>query len=171
MGQLRVLPARRPRPATPQEPNGTWIFIPALAVVLGAIFLVLVSPLISWALGGGGRGVFVARFVDCHKGCAWIGDFEPPGHRSVLHDVRYVDVSSGSLPRLKAGERVPAVDISSRLFGNTAYSSRPDLRDILQPAIWPILLLALVLLAAFLTWAWRVPIRYWRWRLQRAGPG
>jgi hypothetical protein len=169
MGQLRVLPARRPKPATPQQPNGVWIFIPALAVVLGAIFLVLFSPFISWALGGGTHGVFVARFVDCHKGCAWIGNFDPADHSPVLHDVPYVDTSTDGLPGLKTGERLAAVDISSKLFGNTAYSSRPQLGDILHPAVWPILLLALVMLAAFLAWVWRVPVRYWRWRLQRGG--
>lgn len=46
-----------------------------LIVALAALLAVVASPVISWALGEGTPGILVAQFLDCQKGCAWIGEF------------------------------------------------------------------------------------------------
>lgn len=154
--------ARGRRPTT-----GAWIAMPLLIAAFAAVFAALFSPLISWALGHGSKGTFVARFEDCHKGCAWIGDFISSEHKVVAHDVRYVNAAG--LPDMRAGTAMPAVDVSSALFGDTAYPGRVTLRDALWPAVLPAEALAVVVVLMFAGWIWVAPVRYWRWRTARAG--
>lgn len=150
------------RPSIWQTPIGAWVIMPISILLFAAIFAAFFSPVISWALGDGTPGIFVARFVDCHHGCAWVGEFLSSDRRAVAENVQLVN--SGSLPRLKAGATVSVVDVDSPLFGNTAYPGHATLSDILWKSIWPAELLALLLLLVFARWIWTVPIRYWRFR-------
>jgi hypothetical protein len=136
--------------------------MPVLILLFSAAFAALYSPLISWAAGDGTKGLFIARFEDCHKGCAWIGEFASPDHKVVAQDVRYVNTDG--LPALKAGTIIPAVNVSSPLFGNTAYPGHAALRDVLWPAVLPAEVLAVLVLFMFVMWVRVAPVRYWRWR-------
>jgi hypothetical protein len=155
-------PAPRRRGRTPA---GAWLVAPVLIVALAALLAVVASPVISWALGEGTPGIFVARFLDCHKGCAWIGEFISSDPKTAVPDVRLVNLHG--LPELKPGDTVHAVHVSS-LYGSSAYPGRPSLRDVRAGSIWPFELLALLLLAVFAGWIWTVPVRYYRWRLRGA---
>ncbi|HUD37351.1 MAG TPA: hypothetical protein VMR14_10670 [Streptosporangiaceae bacterium] len=58
-----------------QTRAGAWVVTPVLILALAGLLAAFVSPAIRWALGAGTPGVFTVRFLDCHKGCAWIGEF------------------------------------------------------------------------------------------------
>ena len=147
---------------------GAWLFTPVLILALAALLAAFVSPAISWALGTGTQGTFVVRFLDCHKGCAWIGEFISSGHKTAEQDVQLVTLNR--FPKLKPGDTVHVTDVSS-IYGNSAYPGRPSIRDILSISFWPFEVLALLLLFMFSRWTWTVPIRYFRWRLSgAAGP-
>ena len=134
--------------------------MPALIVTFSAVFAVLFSPVISWALGKGTPGIFVAQSVDCHHGCAWFGEFISSHRGVVIDDVRYAD--AGGVPEIKAGATIPVVDVSSALFHGVAYPRYATARDILWPSIWPIALLGLLPFILLMIWVWTVPVRYCR---------
>jgi hypothetical protein len=147
---------------------GAWLFTPVLILALAALLAAFVSPAITWALGAGTPGIFVVRLLDCHKGCAWIGEFISSDRKMAEQDVRLVTLSG--FPKLKPGDTVQVIDVSS-FYGNSAYPGRPSIRDILSISLWPFEVMALLLLFMFLRWTWTVPIRYFRWRLSgAAGP-
>lgn len=110
--------------------------------------------------GQGTQGTFVARDLDCHKGCAWFGDFASANRTLVLRDVRLADVSEP--PDLKAGTAIAVVDISSVLYHGVVYPRQVSTRAILAPSVLVALLLGLLPVILFLSWLWAVPIRYWR---------
>ena len=87
--------------------------MPLLMLALAALLAALVSPAITWALGAGSHGVFVVRILDCHKGCAWIGEFISSDHKMAEQDVRLVALNG--LPKLKPGDTVRVTDVSSFL--------------------------------------------------------
>jgi hypothetical protein len=146
-----------------QTRAGAWVFIPLLILALAALLAAFVSPAISWALGAGTPGIFVVRFLDCHKGCAWIGEFISSDHKMVEQDVQLVTFNK--FPKLKPGDTVHAIDVSS-LYGNSAYPGRANIRNVLS--FWPFEIMALLLVFFFLRWIWTVPVRYFRWRLSGA---
>ena len=76
-----------------------WLVTPLFIALLSVIFVILFSPVISWARGEGTSGVFVAREVDCHHGCHWLGNFVSSDHAVVLRNVQF----AGSAPAMKAG--------------------------------------------------------------------
>lgn len=144
-----------------QTRAGAWLFTPVLILALAALLAVFVSPAISWALGAGTPGIFVVRFLDCHKGCAWIGEFISSDHKPTEHDVQLVALNG--LPKLKPGDTLRVIDVSS-IYGNSAYPGRPSIRNILSTSFWPFEVMALLLLFMFLRWIWTVPVRYFRGR-------
>jgi hypothetical protein len=141
-----------------------WVFTPVLILALAGLLAAFVSPAISWALGAGTPGIFTVRFLDCHKGCAWIGEFTSTDRKMTEQDVQLVTFYK--LAKLKPGDNVHVVDVSS-IYGNSAYPGSPNLRNILS--FWPFEIMALLLLVFFLRWIWTVPVRYFRWRLSGAG--
>ena len=146
-------PVRRKRAAH-------WVVMPILILLFAAVYLALFSAPISWMLGRGTQGTFVARDLDCHKGCAWFGDFTSANRVLVLRDVRLADVSEP--PDMKAGTAIPVVDVSSTLYHGVVYPRQVTTRDILAPSVLVALLLGLLPVILFLSWIWAVPIRYWR---------
>ncbi len=136
-----------------------WVVMPLLILLFAAAYLALFSAPISWLLGEGTQGTFVARDLDCHKGCAWIGDFTSASRTLVLRDVRLAGVSEP--PGIKTGTAIPVVDISSALYHGVAYPRQVTARGILSPSVLVALLLGLLPVILFLSWIWAVPIRYW----------
>jgi hypothetical protein len=142
--------------------------MPTLILALAALLAVLASPAIRWALGAGTQGTFVVRIMDCHKGCAWIGEFVSSDHKMAAQDVRLVTFNG--LAKLKPGDTVRVTDVSS-FYGNSAYPGHPSIRDIFSISFLPFEVMALLLLFMFLRWTWTVPVRYFRWRMSgAAGP-
>jgi hypothetical protein len=137
-----------------------WLLMPGLMLLLAVIFVTYFSPVISWALGEGTPGFFVARDVDCHHGCHWFGEFLSPDHAVALRNIQY----AGNAPAIKAGAVIPVVHVDSALFSNIAYPRHATLRDLLWVSVWPALVLALLLFLMFVRWVWTVPVRYWRRR-------
>ena len=137
-----------------------WVAMPVLILLFAAVYLTLFSAPISWLLGEGTQGTFVARDLDCHKGCAWFGDFTSANRALVLQDVRLADVSEP--PDIRAGTAIAVVDISSALYHGVVYPRHVTTRDILAPSVLVALLLGLLPVILFLSWIWAVPIRYWR---------
>jgi hypothetical protein len=150
-----------------QTRAGAWVFTPVLLLALAGLLVAFVSPAISWALGAGTPGVFTVRILDCHKGCAWIGEFTSSDRLKVAQDVQLVTFDG--LPKLKPGDTVHVIDVSS-IYGNSAYPRRPTIRNILSISFWPFEIMALLLVFFFLRWIWTVPVRYFRWRLSGAVP-
>jgi hypothetical protein len=74
------------RPRRPAA--GSWIAMPVLLLLFTGLFAALFSPLIGWARGDGTQGIFIARSEDCHKGCAWYGEFASFDHRIAAQNVR-----------------------------------------------------------------------------------
>jgi hypothetical protein len=149
-----------------QTRAGAWVFTPVLILALAGLLAAFVSPSISWALGAGTPGIFVVRFLDCHKGCAWIGQFTSSDRKMVEQDVQLITFNG--LPKLKPGDTVRVIDISS-IYGYSAYPGRPKIRNVLSISFWPFEIMALLLLFFFLRWIWTVPVRYFRWRLSGTG--
>jgi hypothetical protein len=149
-----------------RKPVGNWVVLPILILLFAGMYLALFSPFISWMLGGGTQGVFVAQYLDCDKGCAWFGDFTSANGQVVLQDVRLANIND--LPNLKKGTVIPVTDISSALFHGTAYPRRLTPRDFLSPSILVAILLGVLPVVLFLLWIWTVPFRYWR-RKPRSG--
>jgi hypothetical protein len=157
LGTGRPTVGRRPSPRL-----STWVFVPLLILALAALLAVVASPVISWVLGEGTPGIFVARLLDCDKGCAWFGEFTSSDHKIVVQHVQLVALNG--LPELKRGATVHVVYVHS-LYGKAAYPGRATIHDMLAKSIWPFAVLALGLLLVFLRWIWTVPVRYVRWRL------
>jgi hypothetical protein len=135
-----------------------WVVMPILILLFAAVYLALFSPLISWMLGGGIQGTFVARDLDCHKGCAWFGDFTSANRTVVLQDVRLAQVNEP--PSIKIGAAIPVVDISSALNHGVVYPRHVTARDILSPSVLVALLLGLLPVTLLLLWLRAVPLRY-----------
>ena len=108
-----------------QTRAGAWVFTPVLILALAGLLAAVVSPAISWALGAGTPGIFTVRFLDCHKGCAWIGEFTSSDHKMTEQDVQLVTFYK--LAKLKPGDNVDVIDVSS-IYGNSAYPGRPTSR-------------------------------------------
>jgi hypothetical protein len=139
---------------------GRWVVMPILILLLAAVYLALFSPVIAWMLGGGSQGTFIARDLDCHKGCAWFGDFTGASRNVVLRDVRFANVNG--LPNIKAGTVIPATDISSGLYHGVAYPRHLTPHGILSPSILVVVILGLLPIILLLLWIRTVPFRYWR---------
>ena len=146
-------PVRRKRAAH-------WVVMPILILLFAAVYLALFSAPISWMLGRGTQGTFVARDLDCHKGCAWFGDFTGASRNVVLRDVRFANVNG--LPNIKAGTVIPATDISSGLYHGVAYPRHLTPHGILSPSILVVVILGLLPIILLLLWIRTVPFRYWR---------
>jgi hypothetical protein len=91
-----------------QTRAGAWVVTPVLIVALAALLAVFASPATNWALGEGTPGIFVVRFLDCHYGCAWIGEFISSDRKTEVQDVQPVTLHG--LPELRPGDTVRAVD-------------------------------------------------------------
>jgi hypothetical protein len=139
---------------------GRWVVMPTLILLFAAVYLALFSPLITWMLGGGSQGIFIARDLDCHKGCAWFGDFTGANRKVVLQDVRFANVNA--LTNLKTGTVIPATDISSGLYHGVAYPRHVTARGILSPSILVVVILGLLPIILLLLWIRTVPFGYWR---------
>jgi len=150
-----------------QKAVGNWVVMPALILLFAVVYLALFSPLISWIAGGGNQGIFVARELDCHKGCAWFGDFTGTNQPGVLRDVRFANLSDQ--PGITKGTAIPVMDISSVLFHGVAYPRPATSRDFLSPAVLVVALLGLVPVILLLLWIWTVPLRHRRAKAA-AGP-
>jgi hypothetical protein len=138
----------------------SWVVMPILILLFAAVYLALFSAPLTWLLGGGTQGTFVARSLNCHKGCAWFGDFSSANRALVLRDVRLADVSEP--PSIKIGTAIPVVDISSTLYHGVVYPRHVTASDIRSPSVLVALLLGLLPVILLLSWIWAVPIRYWR---------
>jgi hypothetical protein len=145
-----------------RKPVGNWLIMPVLILLFAAVYLALFSPLISWITGGGTQGIFVARELNCHKGCAWFGDFTGTNQAAVLRDVRFANLSDR--PGITKGTAIPVTDISSVLFHGVAYPRPASRHDLLSPPVLVAALLGLVPVILLLSWIWTVPFRYWRAR-------
>jgi hypothetical protein len=160
---------RTARRSTRRGLVGNWVVMPLLILLFSGAYLALFSPLIAWMAGDGARGTFVARYLDCQKGCAWYGDFTSSSRRVVLQDVRFANLND--VPGIKKGTAVPVTDISSVLYHGVAYPRDASPRDFLAPPVLVVLLLGLVPVVLLLSWIWTVPFRYWRVKAAAATAG
>jgi hypothetical protein len=158
--------ARRP---TGRKRIGNWLVMPLLILLFSGAYLALFSPLIAWMAGGGVQGTFVARYLDCQKGCAWYGDFTSASRRVVLQNVRFANLDDR--PGIKKGTAIPVTDISSVLYHGVAYPREASPRDFLAPPVLVVVLLGLVPVVLLLSWIWTVPLRYWRAKATAAAAG
>jgi hypothetical protein len=134
--------------------------MPLLILLFAGVYLALFSPVITWMLGGGTQGIFVAQDLDCHKGCAWYGDFTSANGKVVLQDVRLANLND--LRGIKAGTDIQVTGVSSALFHGTAYPGKFTARDLRSSSILVVILVGLLPVVLLLAWIWTVPVRYWR---------
>jgi hypothetical protein len=143
-----------------RKPVGNWVVMPILILLFAGVYLALFSPLITWMLGEGTQGTFVARNLDCQKGCAWFGDFTSANRKIVLQDVRFANIND--LPNIRTGTVIPVTDISSVLYNHAAYPRLVTPRDFRSPSVLVAVLVGFVPIVLLLLWIWTVPVRYWR---------
>jgi hypothetical protein len=149
---------RQARPARGRQQSLPGLLaLPVTLLIFGALLVVFVSPVISWALGEGTPGVFTARSYDCRHGCHWSGEFTSSGGALTVPHVTLA--SLGRPGTMHAGATIPVMRISSVLSESTVYPRHPELRDLRSSAIWPFLALALVVLLALVRSIWVIPGR------------
>lgn len=118
--------------------------------------------MLRWALGEGTPGVFTARSYDCRHGCDWYGEFTSSGGARTVPHVTLAGL--GRPGTVKAGAAIPVMRISSVLSDSTVYPRHPELRDLRSSAVWPFLVLALVVVLALGRPIWVIPGRLRRRR-------
>jgi hypothetical protein len=137
--------------------------LPVTLLIFCALLIAYVSPVIRWALGEGTPGVFTAQSYDCRHGCHWFGEFTSSGGGVTVPHVALAAL--GRPGEVSAGATVPVARVSSVLSDGTVYPRHPELRDLRSSAVWPFLVLILVVLLALARSIWVIPGRL------RASPG
>ena len=150
--------ASQARPARDRQRSlRVLLALPVTLLIFCALLVVYLSPVIRWALGEGTPGVFTAQSYDCRHGCHWLGEFTSSGGGPTVPNVALAAL--GRPGEVRAGAAIPVVHISSVLSDSTVYPRHPELRDLRSSAVWPFLVLALVVLLALARSVWVIPGR------------
>jgi hypothetical protein len=115
--------SRRSRRAKASKPRPirTLLFGGGFFLILLYIGLSFVLPTLTWAAGGGTHGTFVARDESCTisprhghtSSCRWYGDFTGTSGQPAVH---HADATNDTARPLHAGERLPGIYTTTRIF-------------------------------------------------------